>query len=96
MINDHKYVVFKRKDWDSYMNGGPLPQILTDATVIRGQDVFAPPALDAYSNAILCTVEALTLKDAIETPLVTNLRKVSEYFHERAVDSWNTNRKFPD
>jgi len=61
-MNDSKYLVFKRAEMERWMesNASPgLPTPLPDAVVIRRQDVFAPPALDAYANAIQCVIEAL-------------------------------------
>lgn len=70
---------------------------LEDAVVIRRQDVFAPPALDAYSNTLRTAVEALKAgKGGYNDKLVAHLTEVADYFHEQASLSWETNRKMPD
>ena len=59
-----KYVVFKRQEFKQWYDEWPetedeLPQAVLDAVVIRRQDIFAPPALDAYANTIQACVEVL-------------------------------------
>lgn len=79
-----------------------LPAPVHDAVVIRRQDVFAPPALDAYSNAIQCVIEALhrvpshpnVYADVNAT--VDRLRDTADYFHEQAAKAWTEQRKMPD
>ena len=67
---------------------------LQDAVVIRRQDVFAPPALDAYANSIAV---ALTLDpEAPSTDWGQRLRAISDYFHEQAALAWQQHRKIPD
>lgn len=113
---DDKYITFKREDYETLLQqiGGlglhDVEEILQglserevpDAVVIRRQDVFAPPALDAYSNSIMSTVELIGELYTTEpmpaglNDKLSGLKDVSTYFHEQAVESWNTNRKFPD
>jgi hypothetical protein len=69
---------------------------LQDAVVIRRQDVFAPPALDAYSNAIMTTVEGLKAFGFVGSDTVKRLRMTADYFHQEATASWDTDRKLPD
>lgn len=69
--------------------------LLDDAVVIRRQDVFAPPALDAYANAIMCAVEIFKA-DGGPIGRADQLEKIAQYFHEQATMSWDTNRKLPD
>jgi hypothetical protein len=70
---------------------------LDDAVVIRRQDVFAPPALDAYANAINAGVEVASRCGAdLSTSRVEDLQRIAEYFHEQAAMAWDTNRKIPD
>jgi hypothetical protein len=78
---DQKYIVYK-------VTGEPVP----DAVVIRRQDVFAPPALDAYANAITVVIESGCL--AIEDR--RRLQGVADYFHDQAAKSWSEQRKLPD
>lgn len=61
-MQDSKYLVWKRSEMEQWMSERAtdgLPSPVPDAVVIRRQDVFAPPALDAYANAIQCVIEAL-------------------------------------
>lgn len=91
-----KYVVFKREDWEesgvSRMNA--LPQPIEDAVVIRRQDVFAPPALDAYANSI--SVALALLPEEVELDGKTDLQEIADYFADQAAQSWQTDRKIPD
>lgn len=67
---------------------------LDDAVVIRRQDVFAAPALDAYANSIQV---ALMLDPGNEHAI--RLREIADYFSEQAAKSWDNNghpRKLPD
>ena len=100
-LTDEKYIVFKRDEWEAIVTDKGtatrnefLRAVVPDAVVIRRQDKFAPPALDAYANAITMVVEALRplgLDDRAE-----RLQEVADYFHEQAVASWETDRKLPD
>jgi hypothetical protein len=112
---DEKYVVFKRGELIESMRTfrkehpelamiAVVPDALEDAVVIRRQDVFAPPALDAYANAIVTVIEALkaiavdgedaTLEEANDQ--VRRLQAIADYFHTQALMSWDTERKVPD
>lgn len=94
-----KYVVFKRSDWELHKSQpGCMPESLAveDAVVIRCQDVFAPPALDAYANAISVALELDAACTTEPNPRATQLRAIADYFHEQAVLSWDTDRKLPD
>lgn len=117
MMLDDKYVVFKRDDYDRFLNSlikghsvmaapipaatwswsaaGIRPQPIEDAVVIRRQDVFAPPALDAYANNIYSATEILRMWDT-DADVVKQLQSIADYFHEQAVASWETERKLPD
>lgn len=94
MKND-KYVVFKRDAWDreklAQMYAVGLKEV-PDAVVIRLQDAFAAPALDAYANAISV---ALKLLDK-DNENYTALRTIADYFHEAAAESWQLETKVPD
>jgi len=82
-----KYIVTKH-------DGTPVE----DAVVIRRQDVFAPPALDAYANAIQCVVEAMSTQasEPRTFQLMGRLQYIADYFHEQAAKSWSEQRKLPD
>ena len=54
-VLDTKYIVFKRdefKEWMAQYVTEDHPEPIMDATVIRGQDLFAAPALESYANSI--------------------------------------------
>lgn len=81
-----KYLVFKN-------DGGAPGELVEDAVVIRRQDKFAPPALDAYANAITTVIEAGNLA----LPARQRLQVVADYFHDQAAKSWSEPmRKLPD
>ena len=118
-MND-KYIVIKREHldnilielssrvhpgWSDVVNRileGELP----DAVVIRRQDIFAPPALDAYANGIRVAVialgEGVALLDGFPdtrqeiNELRERLDAKADYFHGQAVLSWGAVRKLPD
>lgn len=86
-----KYLVYKN---DSGIPG----ELVEDAVVIRRQDVFAPPALDAYANAIQCAIELLA-KDASEPhtfETMGRLQIIADHFHDQAAKAWTEPRKIPD
>lgn len=70
---------------------------LPDAVVIRRQDVFAAPALEAYANAIQCVIEACEVAPALvsNSNKMQALREIADYFHEQAEKSYGTDRKIP-
>ena len=63
-----------------------------DSVVIRLQDVFAPPALDAYANSITVALQFIDPS----TVEAKHLQSVADYFHEAARQSWEIDRKVPD
>lgn len=100
---DEKYIVFKKEEWDSFRKqfrptSPPLP--VEDAVVIRRQDMFAPPALDAYANAITVALTVLSEADGgadiYDAEIPKKLRDVADYFHEQAKLAWDLHRKIPD
>ena len=82
-----KYLVTK-------LDGTPVD----DAVVIRRQDVFAPPALDAYANAIQTSLEILRHSAGVtyEGVDVERLQEVADYFSDQAAKAWTEQRKLPD
>lgn len=100
-MGDGKYVVFKREEWRQWIDEWPEvdpeaePAALEDAVVIRRQDVFAPPALDAYANAIQTCVEVLC-NGTSPSGRAADLQKIADYFHTQAQLAWDTVRKLPD
>lgn len=104
-MTDEKYIVFKRKDFQEFWEriGGSgakgidgvwenAPDPLQDATVIRGQDLFAAPALDSYANSIGVFVSLADPGD----PRRDYLQSVADYFHRRADESRGIAFKTPD
>lgn len=102
MTDDNKYVVVKREEWDALLRVAPamvaehFPEPIPDAVVIRRQDVFAPPALDTYANAIYTAVEILRMQNGQHADEARRLLNIADYFHGQAVTAWQTNRKVPD
>lgn len=113
-MND-KYLVIKRSDWDAILVNEAKPALkaevgrvlnliaekeLPDAVVIRRQDVFAPPALDAYANAITVGLQVLSAADGganiYDATIPKRLRQIADYFHAQAEEAWHTDRKIPD
>lgn len=95
---DEKYVVFKREEFQRWYQtvdsaGGTVPMALDDATVIRGQDLFAGPALHAYAASIAIAVKILANTDP---DLAKSLRDVADYFSERAAEADEISHKLPD
>lgn len=102
-----KYAVLKWKDWqelnNALTNEAGWPDIgekfrevaipIDDAVVIRRQDVFAPPALDAYANSMRIVLEGMDPMDMRRE----NLQDVADYFADQAAQAWLTSdRKLPD
>lgn len=96
-----KYIVFKQDEFDRWANSlgendmERMPLGLQDAVVIRRQDVFAPPALDAYANAMQTCVEVLC-NGSKPTGTAERLQDIADYFHDQAAKSWTEQRKLPD
>ena len=109
-VDDNKFIVFNRDEFTKALYSeemklalNVMPLSLDDAVVIRRRDVFAPPALDAYANNIVSTIEALkTIKDRVgKLPLsititIDRLQEIADYFHAQANLAWQENRKLPD
>lgn len=74
--------------------------LIDDAVVIRRQDVFSPPAFDAYANSIMVTIEALKARgithEGNNPSMVDRLGGIADYFHAQADMAWDTDRKIPD
>lgn len=114
-MKDEKYIVIKRNDvqWrdahgDDAKTGKPFDRyatitdqmVLHDAAVIRTQDAFSGPALDAYANAIGVAIVAMKKVRPINVEeweeQIANLQRSADYFHERAVEAHQTEGKLPD
>jgi hypothetical protein len=119
-LSDGKYIVIKQKAWDDFLVDIATPALnaklgaalngmletgeVQDAVVIRRQDVFAPPALDAYANSIKVAVLAMR-ESALaggydlseeDAEIVERLQGIADYFHGQAVLAWDAKRKLPD
>jgi len=97
---DDKYIVFKREDWVQDNSTERLTPV-KDAIVIRRQDCFAAPALDAYANCIMATLELMKkAPPSISMWAEENMKRLQEiadYFHLQASAAWQAaNRKIPD
>lgn len=102
-IDPDKYVVFKRRDWDQFMaDWSPDEMVsecadkaLTDAVVIRRQDVFAPSGLYAYANSIQTALEIIHGKVTVDEAI--HMRNLADYFADQADKASRTiGRKVPD
>ena len=100
MSADIKYVVIKMEDWEAEFLGDLSQEeveavesfIVRDATVIRGQDVFAGPALHTYANMIGLAVSLVSDPETQE-----RLQRIADLFHERAVEADSlVHKKLPD
>jgi hypothetical protein len=99
MHEDNKYVVFKREDWEKECKVTVFAHLtpVDDAVVIRLQDQFAPPALDAYANNIQMVIEGLLATGSPPSSiLMADLQRAADYFHNAAQESWGIKRKMPD
>lgn len=95
-----KYVVLKRESvTHTSLHSGGLSSffpssIITDAVVIRLQDVFAASALAAYGDAILTTMEVM---GEIGMTIPSQLIEIADYFHTQALAArMLPKRKLPD
>ena len=73
-------------------------QVIEDATVIRGQDMFSVPALLAYANTASVTagtIEAVAT-DPDQVKKAKRIRKIADYFFERADEAMASTQKLPD
>jgi hypothetical protein len=106
VMKDEKYIVFKRDDYEAYKWDQRYmleEQAIPDAIVIRKQDVFAPPALEGYANAIVCVIDSLKhaqkefgIIDADLAAEIASLQRIADYFKAQADDSYDFQRKLPD
>lgn len=103
-----KYVVFKVEQWARIRKEiialmpakvahdiVLYPPLIEDAIVIRRQDVFSPPAFDAYANAIATAIE-VAVSIGVPKERLNGLQDTADFFHEQASLAWDTDRKIPD
>jgi hypothetical protein len=94
LIQDEKYVVFKRDDIISVTDGYvtfATDKVLEDAVVIRRQDKFASTALATYATTI--AMVAQTTPDEV---LAKRLLNVADYFQQQSEAAADQGYKFPD
>lgn len=91
-MQDEKYIVFKRNEFTACRITEYLPVPVADAVVIRCQDSFAGPALHSYAAGIALAIHVINAAGQD----TTELRKIADYFHERAAEADATHFKLPD
>lgn len=98
-IRDEKYIVFKREDFEQWLDKYNVARYaaeeiaLPDAVVIRTKDPFAGPALHGYAASMALYVNL----SHVNGEAADNLRETGHYFHERAMEADATFEwKLPD
>lgn len=101
MIDRNKYIVFKRKEFNSILlEPSTEPDLiialshaqLEDAVVFRTQDRFAAPILDVAAG-ILALVYETTAEAGDENP---HLVELGDYYSDMAEESRKRDTKLPD
>ncbi len=93
-MEDDKYVVFKKEDWDTaYVAGDMRP--LDDAVVIRRQDIFAAPAFFEYAGQIRTTIEIMK-QEGCWFEQNHHLEDIADYFMQQGEEAMRSERKLPD
>lgn len=94
MIDDGKYITFKRDDLirvsDGYVTF-PEQAELYDTVVIRRQDKFASPCLATYASMI-----ALVAQNISDADKGKELMAIADYFEEQAQLAAEEGYKLPD
>lgn len=94
-----KYVVIKWEEWDKFLrlHGGAggleLPEMLTDAHVIREQDIFAYPVFNTYASVVQTVIETLGMT---EQAVPEYLYEARDHFFAAAEMAHAAQVKFPD
>jgi len=101
MIDHHKYIVFKREEFENRLLGGEgAPDwhslSIGDAVVIRQQDVFAAAGLYAYANAIHAVLDIADELGSIDEEQAGRLKAIADYFANHAEEASKAQRKLPD
>ena len=92
-VDPNKYATFKRDDLISVTDGYvtfKTTDELPDAVVIRRQDYFAAPALNAYANSIAIAAKLVPKLQA------EDLIRIADYFHQQAELAAEEGWKTPD
>lgn len=90
--DDSKYITFRRADIIVALSADPsLAELeITDAVVIRRQDLFASPALATYASMI-----ATAIALAPESPNRSELRQIGDYFQRMSELAADEGYKLP-
>lgn len=95
MIQDDKFIVFKRDEWDKWksdgMSRGEAPDVVEDAVVLRLQDEFASTAIRAYSDAV---VTVIGIMQGIGYKVPESLLSISDHFVELSEQAQNLKQRF--
>jgi len=101
-LNQHKYVTFKREDFERLMSKRASPLTLQiaeipDAVVIRQQDIFAASAFYAYANHLRGVVEVMKEVGFDDPEWEEHLHEIADYFMDMGgKSSTMDSRKVPD
>lgn len=84
-----KYVVFKRDEFNDFLKHEPnagIPNPVSDAAVMRTQDIFCAAGATAYANAIQLAVElhVQSGNGFLEDEQLENLYAARDYFFQVA------------
>lgn len=109
MINNDKYVVFRKSEFDRMMQALHLEapasvvnhirgQALDDAIVIRKKDTFAPTALYAYATGVLSAIEIMENTHSVipDPGTLDHLRDLADFFASQADDARQLHGRIPD
>ena len=104
MIDPQRYVVFNRDDFMKKLSWYPQVDVLetelSDAVVIRKQDIFAPVVLHTYAHQVEMLLKLSACGDG-EASLTAeqrkNLNEIAQYFHLQAqMSEESQSNKLPD
>jgi hypothetical protein len=101
---DEKYVVFKRKAWEEFVNEPRASfteqkremtkKALPDAVVFRTQDILAGPIFHTYASVYAAMAKGFSQDYPSRS---TNLMSAADYISERAEEADNHPApKYPD
>jgi hypothetical protein len=88
-----KYVVYKAED----AQAGRFDNPISDAVVLRKQDLTVAPLLHAYSSMLISFIELSLRNSGITHDEEMGLRNIADWAHMEATDAEKTpRRKLPD
>lgn len=109
-MQDDKYVVFKREDWEQFAHVG-----MAEGGIHDGGD--AGIDINALSERVVRDAVVIRRKDVFAPPALEMyamsidvalsltpggdprreaLKRISAYFHQQATEAWDTDRSVPD